>query len=278
VQQLLFDGKSPDNAQCEPLKNFVRMAGKTNVAFHPVMLIGQNYQSKSFEALIECLVDLYLCCKVLRKMPGDIAREAAEIKKIMNEALNEEQALERIEVFVQEVGKRAKVNFSSIVRGESLEPKVVHQLLARLYWFVEDTAQLQSGRTISQFLDFKIEHIFPQTPSEDYRQSFFGFRSEDEAYVRSTTDNLGNLMLLDTSSNSSAGNSRFQQKKSVYFDSTLSLTKGLVSRLHEGRNTALSRTLDEIRVFEEWTEQAIALRNEDYASLFAKYMERKRLR
>jgi len=61
-----------------------------------------------------------------------------------------------------------------------------------------------------------IEHIYPQTETEDWAGPFEGLSPEQRARYNST---LGNLLLLSQSINSSLQNDSFEEKKNPKFDS-----------------------------------------------------------
>nr|WP_281529511.1 HNH endonuclease family protein [Campylobacter hominis] len=63
--------------------------------------------------------------------------------------------------------------------------------------------------------DASIEHISPKTP-ENGEQLAKGYDEHDENFVEEYLDNIGNLMVISQSQNSSIGNRPFREKLESY--------------------------------------------------------------
>ena len=81
---------------------------------------------------------------------------------------------------------------------------------------------------------FSIEHILPESPSDDWRNSFTDAQIEDMVY------RLGNLTPLEPSFNREVGNSSYTTKQEKYQQSVYTLTQKILA--------------------EEWTPDTIANR------------------
>ncbi len=88
-----------------------------------------------------------------------------------------------------------------------------------------------------------IEHILPQTPTDDYWQDRF----EDEMFRRKWNDKLGNLVPLNGRKNSSAQNFPYSKKVEKYFEETSDLA--LVNELKDNYN--------------DWTPEKLKNRHEE---------------
>jgi hypothetical protein len=103
---------------------------------------------------------------------------------------------------------------------------------------------------------FEIEHIFPQQPSNEAAGEFGAF--EDQ----SVADRLGNLVLVEKSINVALGNRPYPQKRDVYPQSQLLLTKALAERPKNGTNTRIDVAVADIEPFKEWNEAAVIKRQD----------------
>lgn len=86
---------------------------------------------------------------------------------------------------------------------------------------------------------FSIEHILPESPSDDWRQNFTDAQIEEMAY------RIGNLTPLEPHLNRRVGNESYQSKRAVYQQSVYTLTQDLVA--------------------EEWSPNALATRQKHLA-------------
>ena len=87
-----------------------------------------------------------------------------------------------------------------------------------------------------------IEHIFPQTPTNDWKQAFSGV---SESFFTRLSGSLGNLLLLSMSINSSLQNDKFEHKKGPKMDSKGNKTRNGYS---DGSHSEI-----EVSQFGEWT-------------------------
>ena len=110
------------------------------------------------------------------------------------------------------------------------------KLVRYLLWKLEKDAS-----TIEIAEDsFSIEHILPESPSEEWRKDLTDSRIEDMVY------RLGNLTPLEPSINRHVGNSSYSQKREQYPKSAYTLSQQILA--------------------EDWTLDTIARRQETLAS------------
>ena len=103
---------------------------------------------------------------------------------------------------------------------------------------------------------FEIEHIFPQTPSEEAVSEFGEF---DDADI---TDRLGNLVLVEESINAALGNRAYSEKRPIYPQSQLLLVKSLSKRPRVGVNTKIDIAVKDLHPYKEWNEATVNLRQD----------------
>ena len=83
-----------------------------------------------------------------------------------------------------------------------------------------------------------------------------------EATDVNVADRLGNLVLVEKSINASLGNRPFSQKKGVYPQSQLLLTRALAERPKVGTNTKIDAAVASIEPFGDWSEQSVTKRQD----------------
>lgn len=132
-------------------------------------------------------------------------------------------------------------------------------LLARLAQHVDMAFKGQENRgSLDPYFELEIEHILPNTPSDDLRDAWEKKHSGlnyDEIKKR-----LGNLTLLEKTINAAAGNKPYSTKRSLYAESQHYLTKSM-NRLDEvGKNTSITRINKKLCAFDTWDAEDIEKR------------------
>jgi uncharacterized GH25 family protein len=126
-----------------------------------------------------------------------------------------------------------------------LEPSsaVARAILTEIEISLTGTEKLASGPS-----KVNVEHIFPQSASDKWKESF-GANDEEESYVA----RLGNLTLLDAKLNRQASNKPYSDKQKTYYvKSDFTITKQLPKGNHwtiksvEDRQAELFKSAKEI--------------------------------
>jgi hypothetical protein len=104
--------------------------------------------------------------------------------------------------------------------------------------------------------EFEIEHIYPQTPSQEAKEEF-GPAEDPEV-----THRIGNLVLVEKSINASLGNRPFSEKRQVYPQSQLLLARAVAERPKVGTKTKIDAAVAGLDPFETWNEEAVGRRQE----------------
>ena len=81
---------------------------------------------------------------------------------------------------------------------------------------------------------------------------------------------LGNLVLVESSINTSLGNKPYSEKRPIYPQSQLLLTRALAERPKIGVNTRIDAAVADLDPFSEWNETAMQKRQEKLAVLARK--------
>lgn len=152
----------------------------------------------------------------------------------------------------------------AITNGEVTNPKQVFENLRSIYVsdekFLQDFSLLsistkgQKKKLVRYILckleadeshinvnedSFSIEHILPESPTEDWRKSFTDTQVEESVY------RIGNLTPLEPTLNRQVGNEAYSTKREIYQQSVYKLTQNIVA--------------------EEWTLNTIATRQRHLA-------------
>lgn len=159
-----------------------------------------------------------------------------------------------------------KFDFLSAMKtlsSKSMPAYRVKYILSKIAAHIEsERSGGNSSHSISEYMEsaFEIEHIAPQNPTHEYKQKI---ESYDEIKLR-----LGNLTLLEKSINGSIGRGDFfEVKKTAYQNSSLYLTRSLSKTERVGANTALNRTSDKLREYNQWGSEEVMDRQEKIADL-----------
>ena len=87
--------------------------------------------------------------------------------------------------------------------------------------------------------DLTVEHILPQTLSEEWRAHLIGLGQEPDEIHQNLVHTLGNLTL--TAFNGTLSNNPFDRKQQIYGDSHLELNRALAGKAAWGRDEILAR-------------------------------------
>ena len=128
-------------------------------------------------------------------------------------------------------------------------------ILAKLAQYIDTQAygETEGTKRLDRYIgkDFEIEHIFPQQPSEEAAVEFGDISDPN------VTNLLGNLVLVEKSINASLSNRPYSQKRDIYRQSQLLLTKALAERPSVGVNTRIDVAVKDLDPFDEWNEKAV---------------------
>jgi hypothetical protein len=142
----------------------------------------------------------------------------------------------------------------------SMQQYRTRYFLARLTQHVEMAfSGLKTPGSLEPFTKLEIEHILPDTPTEEQRQKWAidnPIADYDEYKNR-----LGNLTLLEKPINIVAGNNFFAAKQAEYRKCSNYLTRSLVELTSVGENTSISRINEKLEAFSVWDAISIEKRH-----------------
>ncbi len=115
--------------------------------------------------------------------------------------------------------------------GRGPQRKVILERLEESYGHPE---QVDFANT-----DLTIEHVLPQTLSEEWRQHLLGLGQDPDEVQQTLVHTLGNLTL--TAFNGTLSNNPFERKQQIYGGSHLELNRALADQQAWGRDEILAR-------------------------------------
>ena len=263
-----LDGHDPSNAKNRHLENLQLLGGRAARQHLILLLAGRHLPGDLFDQLAREVEDLFFVYVITREptraFERNFARWAGELRDITNSA--------DLEAFIARRFVRAKAElsdrFDDALRRLSVGSVQQYRLLYILSKLTQHIDLRAYGETegtkwLSHYTrgGFEIEHIFPQQPSSEATAEF---GEREDPYIAAR---LGNLVLVEKSINASLGNRSFSQKRDVYSQSKLLLTKSLAERPTIGSNTKIDIAVADLDPCTEWNEAAVIKRQNELSVL-----------
>jgi len=261
-----LNGEDQRGSKNRHLENLKLLGGKAARQHLVLLLAGRHLADDLFDQLAREVENLFFVYVITREPTRDFERNfalwAVELRKIANK--------EGLEEFIERHFVPAKVALSARfddafrrLYAGSVQQYRLRYILAKLTQHVDLRAYgvTEGTKWLRRYTEFEIEHILPQRPSEEAAAEFGEF--ED----REIGSRLGNLVLVERSINASLGNRSFSQKRDVYHQSQLLLTKSLAERPKVGVSTTIDRAVAELDPYSAWNEAAVMQRQEKLALL-----------
>lgn len=263
-----LSGQDQNGGKNRYLENLQLLGGKAARQHLILLLAGRHLPSELFDRLAREVEDLFFVYVITREPTRDFernfARWAVELRKITD--------TDDLEAFINRRFTPAKAELSARFDDAlgrlyfgSVQQYRLHYILAKLTQHIDLNAygETEGTKWLSRYTGggFEIEHIFPQQPSEEAAAEFGTFEDPNVA------DRLGNLVLVEKSINASLGRRPYSQKRDVYRQSQLLLTKALAERPKVGANTKIDIAVAELDPFTAWNEAAVIKRQEMLAAL-----------
>ncbi|MCY4107625.1 MAG: DUF262 domain-containing protein [Chloroflexi bacterium] len=255
-------GRYSDGRKSRYLENMRILGGRAARQHLILLLAGRHLSRELFDRLCRDLENLFFCYVITREPTRAFERDFAAWAKEVRSANSEED----LNIFLRNRFDSAKAELAARfgsaferLTTESLQRYRLRYVLAKFSQWVELAAfgETEETRWLSIFVSrgYEVEHIFPQTPSENAQREFGTYDSDSRV-----AEKLGNLVLVEKSINSSLGNRAYSEKKDVYAQSKLLLTRSLATKPHIGVNTKIDAAVAEFDAFEVWSERSIASR------------------
>jgi uncharacterized protein with ParB-like and HNH nuclease domain len=250
-----LDGKDKNGADNIYLDNIKKLSGSFRQHLM-LLLAAKDLKKDLFDHLtkqIEVLIFYYILTKEpTKEFERKFSKWAKEIKTIDTQ--------EKLNAFIEQnllSDVRAKEaefkNAFLFFHERSLQGYRLRYILGKLTQFIDQQVLgVYEDRNLDNYLmkGIEIEHILPQTPKKELRESFGDDYDEFKA-------KLGNLTLFEKPQNIVAGNNYFVEKKVLYKTSKFYLTKSIAVLETVGNNSAVNRTNKYLKTFDSWGRETI---------------------
>jgi len=262
------EGKNEKGERNRYLDN-IRLLGGQAARQHLILLLaGRHLGPALFDRLAAEVENLFFCYVITREPTRDFERNfakwATELRSIKTEeeldaliAARFDKAKADLANRFDDAMGRLALRSLQLYRFQYVLAKLTQQVDLLAYGETEGTRWL--GNYVSG--GYEIEHIFPQTPKAEAAAEF-GPVSDQEVVQR-----LGNLVLVEKSINTSLGNRPYSEKRPVYQQSKLLLTRALSERPKVGANTRIDRAVALIEPYASWNEASLHQRQRSLVTL-----------
>lgn len=249
-------GKNKNNKESRYLKNIKKLA-PTARQHMTLLLAGMHLPEDKFEKLCYHLENLFFVHIITKQKMSELERNflqwASALRKTDEESFDE--FISQNIIFEKNKHIKQFEEYFLKLSQSDLPGYRIKYVLAKLTQYIQEQAY-KGDTTYSELNNFlktkvEVEHILPQTPTEDIKKLF-----DKPEEIKKYTQRLGNLLLLEKPLNSSLGNKPFNEKKAVYKQSMFLLTKSISEKPKIG-NTAIDKACEDLLEFDEWSSHSI---------------------
>ncbi|HEY2346501.1 MAG TPA: DUF262 domain-containing HNH endonuclease family protein [Xanthomonadaceae bacterium] len=264
----LAGGNAPNGTPIVFLDNIQYLSGKARQHFI-LMLAGRHLPADALNELAKQVESLFFTYVVTREptknfewMFGDWA---ADVRQAQTREDVMRVVAERIKPIV--LSKSRDFDFAmKELSADRIQKYRMKYVLAKLAQHLDQLGwqDAENTRDLSHYLDKKleIEHILPQQPGAAQLAAF-----DDQGDYSTWLGRLGNLTLLEKNLNSAVSNAGFDTKRHAYAKSRLVMTRAISSQDGFGKNNSLTRALQALSKYEQWTGTEIQHRQDALAQL-----------
>jgi uncharacterized protein with ParB-like and HNH nuclease domain len=262
------EGKNEKGERNRYLDN-IRLLGGQAARQHLILLLaGRHLAPALFDRLASEVESLFFCYVITREPTRDFERNfakwATELRSIKTDEELTAFFVARFDKAKADLSNRFDDAMGRLSLG-GLQFYRFQYVLAKLTQQVDLLAygETEGTRWLTNYVSggYEVEHIFPQTPKVVAAEEF-GPVSDPEVVQR-----LGNLVLVEKSINISLGNRPYSEKRPVYQQSKLLLTRALSERPKVGANTRIDRAVSSIEPYVQWNEASLHRRQRSLVTL-----------
>ena len=260
------EGRGNDEQANVPMANLKKMCGGA-FSLHYVLLLALAHVPKPlfdhFVTQLESFLFYYIYTKTptkeLERSFSQWADELRDIAGMKDAALQKKRLNEFIDKrFRASMADKANELSDALKRYtiRSMQQYRTRYFLAKLTQHV-DMAYLgvTTPGSLDDYMAMEMEHILPNTPEDDLRQSFVA--ANPGATYDDYKNRLGNFTLLEKPINIVASNNFFEKKKPEYRKCKHYLTTSIVELNTVGKNSSINRINEKLKAFKEWTAKSI---------------------
>mgnify|MGYP001325810858 CR=1 FL=1 len=261
-----IDGKDKDNATNVYTEDLSEMCGGA-FSLHYILLLAIRSLPKvlfdSFVMNLEVFLFYYIFTKTpTKELERSFALWAGELREIAKQKdptvqkdMLDSFVSTRFVPSVQSKQKELQAFLENYSLG-ILQYYRTRYFLAKIAQFVDrHFTGINDKRTLKDFTVLEIEHILPDNPADDVRNSFI--QNNPGVDYDKYKIKLGNLTLLQKPLNIVAGNDYYQRKCDQYKNCGFYFTRSLVETPAVGNQSSVNRINQFLRVFPDWNAATI---------------------
>ena len=246
-----------------------RLCGGAFSLHHVLLLAASNFPKLLFDHFVWQL-ESFLFYYIFTKTPTkDLERSFsvwADKLRSIGEMSDAEAQRNELNTFISEHFEKSmagkKQELEDALRRYTLYTMQQYRtryFLAKLTQFVDMAYKgLKTPGSLDEYTSLEIEHILPDNPKNDLRQSFEA--ANPGANYDDYKNRLGNLTLLEKPINIVASNDFFAAKKAEYKKCKYYLTSSIAEITKVGQDTSINRINEKLRAFDEWSAVSIEQR------------------
>lgn len=252
-----------------PLRNIAKLSPRARQHM-VVMLASTGLAANELQFLagrLEALFVAYLLAKEPTKALDLLFANAAPklrdfIARTPADAQRPAMLAEFLDAWIDPEIRKLRPRLEEALKRLSLDRKtMVRFVLARCSIYLDEIARAPTS-SIDRYWQFDIEHVLPNTPTPEQRNSF-----DKPAEYEEFKQLLGNLTLLEESINGALGRNYFEQKKLHYEKSSVLMTKAIAASQDIGGSGAWTKAAQRLSPFETWSSKSIASRHDQLVAL-----------
>lgn len=263
------EGKDANGNPNRYLANIRHLSGSARQ--HLILLLaGRRLKEEVFNELCRQLENLFFAYIITREPTKEFETRFSQWSKELHNIANQDNLSQFINTYFWPAKLALAARFELAffeLSEEAIQQYRMKYILAKLTQYIDENALGSLGveSDLNSYTNSQvwIEHILPQTPSEEL---LCGFDKREEYYIFS--HKLGNLTLLESIINGSIGNGSLESKRDGYRKSKFYLTKSLGDKdVGVGKNTKITRAVKDLEFYEVWDSKSIERRQLSLAKL-----------
>lgn len=260
------DGRGNDGKSNAAMDNLKALCGGGFSLHFVLLLAASNLPKDLFDHFVRQL-ESFLFYYIFTKTPTkDLERSfsvwADELRAIVAESDAEKRKQKLNEFIVDRFQASMNSKEAELIDDlkryslNSMQKYRTRYLLAKLTQYVDMAYKgLKSAGSLTDYVDLEIEHILPDTPKKELKESFG--KQYPEIDYDEYKNKLGNLTLLEKPINIVAGNNFFEDKREKYLTCKYYLTSSIAQINVVGVNTSITRVNQKLKAFDDWTPSSI---------------------
>lgn len=263
------EGRGNDGQASVPMATLKRMCGGAFSQHYVLLLALANVPKPLFDHFVvqlESFLFYYIFTKTptkeLERSFSQWADELRDIAGLKDAAVQRQQLNDFIEKrFRASMASKSDELSDALKRYtlRSMQQYRTRYLLAKLTQFVDMAYMgVTVPGSLDDYMSLEIEHILPNTPEPELRQSFTA--NKPTANYDEYKNRLGNFTLLEKPINIVASNGFFDAKKPEYKKCKHYLTSSIVELNTVGKNSSINRINEKLKAFDEWSADSIDAR------------------